>query len=75
MENQENPDQSPESFLADLGKRLSERDGEDAELTAILKTHLLKVSPANDAVARAMADIKLMADQRANPLQVDGTDG
>jgi hypothetical protein len=59
--------EEPEVFLASLGESLSEMEGVDKELVEILKAHLLKVSPASDAVTQANKAIQKLAGQRAHP--------
>ena len=66
---------SPAGFLTSLGKQLSEKDGVDVYLAEILRTHLLKVSPTQDAVAQAKAAIIKLAGERANPPKEENTNG
>lgn len=71
----EESDESPAAFLATLGKHLSEKDGVDVDLADILRTHLLKVSPTQDAVAEAKAAIVKLAGERANPPKKEEANG
>jgi hypothetical protein len=66
---------SPAGFLTSLGKQLSEKDGVDVDLAEILRTHLLKVSPTQDAVALAKAAIIKLAGERANPPKEENANG
>ncbi|KRQ95144.1 hypothetical protein [Bradyrhizobium valentinum] len=52
-------------FLEELGQRLSEQDGVDAELANIIRTCLLKVAPAQDVVMLTKAAIVKLAGERA----------
>lgn len=52
MDGEAELDDSPAGFLTSLGEQLSEKDGVDVDLAEILRTHLLKVSPTQDAVAK-----------------------
>jgi hypothetical protein len=71
----EESDESPAAFLTALGKHLSEKDGVDVDLVDILRTHLLKVSPTQDAVAQAKAAIIKLAGERANPPKKEEANG
>src|SRR5438270_6466564 len=53
VESEVEPIESPEAFLARLGEGLTQREGVDAGLEDILKTHILKAQPAQNAVAQA----------------------
>jgi hypothetical protein len=75
MEGEEKPSETPEAFLAGLGKRLSGKEGVDQGLAEILKTHLLTVAPAQDAVARAKAAILKLARERASPPKAEEAGG
>jgi len=66
---------SPAGFLTSLGKQLSEKDGVDVHLAEILRTHLLKVSPTQDAVTQAKAAIIKLAGERANPPKEENANG
>ena len=59
--------ESPNDFLANLGKALRDQENVDAGLAEILATHLLTAAPAVDAVAEAKAAILKLASDRANP--------
>lgn len=67
MEGEAEPAESPEVFLTTLGESLTQREGVDADLADILKTHILKAVPAQNAVAQAKDAILKLAGQRANP--------
>jgi hypothetical protein len=58
--------ESPATFLARLGKHLSDKQGVDVGLAEILSIHLLKAAPAQDAVAKAKAAILKLASERAH---------
>jgi hypothetical protein len=62
-------------FLAQLGDSLANQEGVDADLAAILKTHLLTASPAKDAVPRAKAAIAKLTVERAAAPTEDAADG
>ncbi|NKI17979.1 hypothetical protein HCU74_11245 [Spongiibacter sp. KMU-166] len=70
-----NVSESPEDFLASLGKTLLEQDNIDTRLAEILSQHLLTTSPASDAVAKAKGAILQLASERANPPQPERDDG
>tara|TARA_R110001592_G_scaffold167864_1_gene403544 strand:- start:4709 stop:4954 length:246 start_codon:yes stop_codon:yes gene_type:complete len=61
--------ESPEDFLANLGETLLGQENIDTCLAEILSTHLLTISPANDAVANAKAAILQLASERTSPPQ------
>lgn len=63
------PADTPETFLKALGESLKGKEGVDAGLADILKTHILKAAPAQNAVAQAKDAILKLAAQRANPPQ------
>lgn len=67
MEGEAEPADSPEAFLTTLGESLKRREGIDAGLAEILKTHMLKAAPAQNAVAQAKDAILKLAGERANP--------
>jgi hypothetical protein len=75
MDSEQESDKPPAAFLAGLGKRLSEKDGVDVDLADILRTHLLKVSPAQNAVAQAKDAIFKLAEGRANPPKTEKANG
>jgi hypothetical protein len=66
MASEETADKSPAAFLAGLGKHLLEKEGVDVGLAGILQTHLLTLSPTQDAVVKAKAAIVQLAGERAN---------
>ncbi|MHB0790639.1 hypothetical protein [Bradyrhizobium sp. 5.13L] len=65
MEGEAEPAESPEVFLTTLGESLTQREGVDADLADILKTHILKAVPAQNAVAQAKDAILKLAAERA----------
>ncbi|MCK1606511.1 hypothetical protein IVB02_35240 [Bradyrhizobium sp. 166] len=46
---------------------MTQREGVDAGLADILKTHILKAQPAQNAVAQAKDAVLKLAGERANP--------
>jgi hypothetical protein len=58
---------TPEAFLDALGNSLKAKEGVDVALTDILQTHILKATPAQNAVAQAKDAILKLAGERANP--------
>jgi hypothetical protein len=75
MDSEQESDEPPAAFLAALGKRLSERGDVDVDLADILRAHLLKVSPVQDAVAQAKAAISKLAEGRASPPKTEKPNG
>jgi hypothetical protein len=75
MEGEEKSGETPEAFLARLGKRLARKQGVDQGLADILKTHLLKVAPAQDAAAQAKVAILKLARERASTPKADEAGG
>lgn len=67
--------ESPEVFLTTLGESLTQREGVDADLADILKTHILKAAPAQNAVAQAKDAILKLAAERANPPKPEVANG
>lgn len=57
--------ESPSKFLTALGQELREKKGVDADLAAILATHLLTAEPTADAVSKAKDAILKLASLRA----------
>lgn len=53
------------AFLVELVDTLEAMKGEDVELTGILRTHLLKTAPAQDAVTLVKVAILKLANERA----------
>ena len=66
---------TPNAFLEALGKGLKGKEGVDAALADILKTHILKAAPAQNAVALAKDAILNLAAERANPPKVEVPSG
>lgn len=75
MEGEAEPAESPEVFLTTLGESLTQREGVDADLADILKTHILKAAPAQNAVAQAKDAILKLAAERANPPKPEVANG
>lgn len=75
MNNESEQPDTPEVFLANLGESLQKKEGIDADLTEILRKHILTASPAKDAVTVAKAAIIKLADNRANPKDVEAQNG
>jgi hypothetical protein len=69
------PANTPESFLAALGDSLKGNEGFDSDLADILTTHILKATPAQNAVAQAKDAIMKLAHDRANPPKVEAANG
>lgn len=66
---------TPDAFLKGLGESLKGKDGVDADLATILKTHLLKGAPAQNAVTQAKDAILKLASERANPPKPEVANG
>jgi hypothetical protein len=69
------PADTPDAFLKALGERLKGREGVDAGLADILKTHILKVVPAQNAVAQAKDAVLKLAGERASLPKREVADG
>jgi hypothetical protein len=67
VEDDSNAVESPDDFLKALGESLKEKEGVDAGMADILKNHILKVAPAQNAVAQAKDAILKLAGDRASP--------
>ncbi len=67
MEEEVEQEDAPEAFLKALGKNLKGTEGIDTGLADILETHVLKVTPTQNAVAQAKDAILRLAGERANP--------
>jgi hypothetical protein len=67
--------ETPDAFLAALGNSLKEKDGVDADLAAVLVANILKVAPAQNAVAQAKDAIVKLATARADSPKVGVVDG
>jgi hypothetical protein len=66
MDFENESEDSPAEFLADLAKQLCANEGVDICLADILRVHFLQESPSPDAVALAKAAIVKLAGERAN---------
>jgi hypothetical protein len=62
-------------FLDALGDGLTRKDGVDVNLADILKAHILKAAPDQNAVAKAKDAILKLADERASDLKSEVTNG
>lgn len=58
---------TPDLFLIALGESLKEKEGVDVGMADILRTHILKAAPAQNAVTQAKDAILKLASERANP--------
>jgi len=65
MEYEDNPPETPEMFLENLGKSLRCNEGVDVGLADILIAHLLKADLVQDAVPLAKSAIIKLAGARA----------
>ena len=72
---EEAPHESTETFLVGLAQRLSEKEGADGDLADILRAHILKISLAPNAVAKAKDAIVKLAVERAKPPKGDQANG
>ncbi len=75
MEDEANVVDTPDAFLKVLGESLKEKEGVDAGMAEILKTHILKVAPAQNAVAQAKDAILKLAGERASPPKPEVANG
>lgn len=66
---------TPDEFLNALGESLKGKEGVDAGMADILKTHILKAAPAQNAVAQAKDAILKLAGERANPPKPEAVNG
>lgn len=58
---------TPDVFLIALGESLKGKEGVDVGMADILRTHILKAAPAQNAVTQAKDAILKLASERANP--------
>jgi hypothetical protein len=56
-----------DKFLIALGEILKGQEGVDVGMADILRTHILKAAPAQNAVTQAKEAILKLASERANP--------
>ena len=75
VEDDANAAESPDAFLKALGESLKGKEGVDAGLADILKGHILKSAPAQNAVALAKDAILKLAGERANPPKPEVANG
>lgn len=75
MEDEVEAADTPDGFLKALGESLTGKEGVDAGMADILKTHILKAAPAQNAVAQAKEAILKLAAERANPSQPEVANG
>lgn len=67
MEDEAESAETPSGFLKAMGEKLKGKEGVDVGLAEVLKTHILKAEPAQNAVAQAKDAILKLAGERANP--------
>lgn len=67
MEDKAKTADSPDVFLIALGESLEGKEGVDVGMAGILRTHILKAAPAQNAVTQAKDAILKLASERANP--------
>jgi hypothetical protein len=75
VDSEAKPAETPEAFLNALGDSLKGKEGIDIGLADILKTHILKAAPAQNAVAEAKDAIVKLAGERAKPPKPGVTNG
>jgi hypothetical protein len=66
--------ETPETFLTKLSDALA-KEGVDAGLVEILRTHILTATPAKDAVAQAEVAIIKLAGERAAAPKAEAANG
>lgn len=69
MEGEATSSETPEEFIVALGNLLNEKEDADVGLVDILKAHILKADPAQNAVTQAKDAILKLAGERANSLK------
>jgi hypothetical protein len=75
VEGRAEPADTPDVFLTALGESLKKKEGVDPGVAEILKTHILKVAPAQNAIAQAKDAILSLAGERASPPKPEVADG
>jgi hypothetical protein len=75
VEDEIEPADTPDAFLTALGESLKGKEGVDGGLADILKTHILKATPAQNAVVQAKDAILKPAGERANPPKLEVANG
>jgi hypothetical protein len=75
VESEAPPAETLEEFFNALENHLKGKDGGDVQLADILKTHILKAAPAQNAVAQAKDAIVKLAGERANPPKPEVANG
>jgi hypothetical protein len=66
MNREEEPAESPNEYLKQVGKKLALKLGVDAGLAAVLAQHILVGNVEDDAVVQAKAAIVALAKARAH---------
>jgi hypothetical protein len=69
------PIETPAAILDALGDNLGGKEGVDVDLANILKTHILKAAPTQNAVYQAKDAILKLAGKRANSTKPEATNG
>jgi hypothetical protein len=67
--------QTLDQFIAGVIEAARNRDDFDTTLLAILTTHIVRVDPADEAVALAAAQIEALAEARALAPEKEPSDG
>jgi hypothetical protein len=75
VEDETKTENSPDAFLLALAESLSGKEGVDKGLADILKNHILKVAPAQNAIAQAKDAILKLAGERINPPKPEVANG
>lgn len=75
MEDEAKSAETPEAFLDALGDSLKGKEGVDVGVADILKAHILKAAPAQNAIAQAKDAIVKLAGERANPPKSEVANG
>jgi hypothetical protein len=75
LEGEAEPADTPSAFLELLGESLKGKQGVDIGLAEILKSHILKVAPSQNAVAVAKDAIVKLAAERATTPKSEVADG
>ncbi|MCF7699963.1 hypothetical protein [Loktanella sp. M215] len=70
MDDEAKLSETPEEFLDALGERLV-KEGVDRNLAGVLTKHVLKATPAQNAVVQAKDAILKLASERADPSKTE----